>query len=326
MELYKVYYILISIFFLQVGVYAQQSEFDHSAVVFEDDGSAIIAKIKNKPVFQYNYKTQMPDNTMEYYKRSGFIHPLYSPDGAVITEGFPEKHTHHHGMFSAWVNTKFRNEKIDFWNQQEKTGTVVFKEILEVLSERKYGQLKTKQQHLAFIAGDTIPVLEEIWTLKVYNSTAPFIWDITIEQKNISSSNLQILKYHYGGLAFRGRDEWYREQNTLQTEDTDVDFKVTTNFHQSRLDANHSIPDWALMYGRIGKTAMNLIVIPLSTNPEYPDYLRVHPDFPYFCFTPVVKKGFDLKPSETFKTRYRIITATQTPSEQMIKDIANKKF
>ena len=68
MELYKVYYILISIFFLQVGVYAQEREFDHSAVVFEDDGSAIIAKIKNKPVFQYNYKTQMPDNTMEYYK------------------------------------------------------------------------------------------------------------------------------------------------------------------------------------------------------------------------------------------------------------------
>jgi len=326
MKFFKGYYLVVYIFSWHVSIYAQQDTPDNNSVTFEDNESAIIAKIGDKSVFQYNYKTQKPDKIQEYYKRSGFIHPVYSPGGAVITEGFPKKHTHHHGMFNAWVNTKFRDKKIDFWNQQDETGTVVFKEILKVTSSRNYGLLTTKQQHLAFIDGDTIPVLEEIWTIKVYNDTDPFIWDITVEQKNISPSNFQILKYHYGGLAFRGRDEWYSEESALENDEIDVDFQVTTNFHKSRLAANHTIPKWVSMYGQIGETTMNLVVIPLSNNPEFQDYVRVHPDLPYFCFTPVVEKGFDLKPSETFKARYRIITATEMLSDQIINTIANKRF
>ena len=326
MNFFKVLGIVIYIFSLHISIYAQQDIVKKSTVAFEDDGEAIIAKIKDKPVFQYNYKTQKPENIKDYYKRSGFIHPIYSPDGEIITEGFPKKHTHHHGMFNAWTNTKFRDVKIDFWNQQDETGTVVFKEVLEVKSNKEFGQLKTKQHHLAIIKGDTIPVLEEIWTIKLYNSTAPFVWDITIDQKNISSSYFQLLKYHYGGLAFRGRDEWYREKNELEKDEIEIDFNVTTNLYQSRLEANHTIPKWVNMYGRIGESTMNLVVIPLSNNPNYPDYLRVHPDLPYFCFTPVVEKGFDLMPNESFKTKYRIITSTKTLSDHVINNLAEKKF
>ncbi len=326
MSFLKSYNILGFLLVVNFSIYAQNFKEENNFVVFEDNGSSIIAKIGGKPSFQYNYETQRPDTIQQYYQRSGFIHPIYSPDGEILTEGFPEKHTHHHGMFTAWVNTKFRNKKIDFWNQHDETGNVIFKEILEIKSNKDFGVLKTKQHHIAFINGDTIPVLEEIWNIKLYNFEAPFVWDITISQKNISSSVLQLLKYHYGGLAFRGRDEWNTEKSEPKIDKIDNDFQVTTNVHKSRLEANHTIPKWVNMYGKIADNEMNLTIIPRSNNPKFPDYLRVHPDLPYFCFTPVVNNGFDLKPTEIFTTKYRIITSTKTLSEEMITTLANKEF
>tara|TARA_R110002049_G_scaffold3795_5_gene27564 strand:- start:28689 stop:29687 length:999 start_codon:yes stop_codon:yes gene_type:complete len=303
------------------SVYGQLNRENSNSLEFEDNGNFIVGKVRGRPVFQYNYAFLKPDNPQQnYYKRNGFIHPVYSPKGGTITEGFPKNHAHHHGMFNAWVNTRFKGEIIDFWNIQDGLGTVVFKEVLGLVTYRDYGILKVKHHHLAFIKGDSIPVLEEIWKIKLYNSSDPFIWDITIEQKNISMSNFEILKYHYGGLAFRGRDEW--NKNPIKKERTTTDscnFNIITNSQKTRIEGNHTIPKWVNMYGRIGYDDMSLTVIPLSNNSKFPDYVRIHPDLPYFCFTPVVKNGFTLKPSEMFITKYRIIADNEPINYRSLK-------
>ncbi|MFC6859141.1 DUF6807 family protein [Zunongwangia atlantica 22II14-10F7] len=71
--------------------------------------------VRGKPVFHYNYAFQARNNFKnDAFKRNCFIYPIFTPSGEIITEGFPEKHSHHHGMFSAWVNTRFKNKKNDF--------------------------------------------------------------------------------------------------------------------------------------------------------------------------------------------------------------------
>ena len=308
---------------------AQHKKLETSSVYFEDTGKSIIAKINDKPVFQYNYGNQKPEGLeYNYYQRSGFIHPIYTPEGAILTEAFPKEHTHHHGMFNAWVNTRFKNGKVDFWNQQDQKGTVIFKDIIAVRTTNKYGELITKQQHLAFIGGDTIPVLEELWSIKVYNSNEPYVWDISIEQRNISHSNLEVLKYHYGGLAFRARDEWNLSEETRKAEDFENGakaFRIVTNDKKGRIDANHTVPKWINMSGQIDDLDVSLTVVPLSKNPEYPDYVRVHPNLPYFCFTPIFQKGFTLKPTQTFKTKYRLISTNKVVNDQFVDEI-NKLY
>lgn len=50
------------------------------------------------------------------YTRSNYIHPLYSLDGAIMTEDFPEDHLHHRGIFWTWHQVYIGDKRIgDPW-------------------------------------------------------------------------------------------------------------------------------------------------------------------------------------------------------------------
>lgn len=308
--------ILVILCLVSSNVWAQHP------VTLVDSAGSILAKVQGKPVLQYNYTTQFPPDGKEaYYQRSGFIHPAYTPAGDTLTAGFPEKHTHHHGIFNAWVHTLFKGQEIDFWNQPDLKGTVVFSKIKSLKEKKNVARLKTEQHHLAFINGDTIAVLKETWTITIYNSTDPFIWDIEVTQKNITKNDLVLEKYHYGGMAFRGRDEWYTEPDTPQTENT---IEFFTNEGKTRETANHTTPKWVTMYGTANGKEMSLTVMPGGNTINYPEFVRVHPGLPYFCLTPVVEQSYTLKPGKVFKTKYRVVTTGDRPLEEELKKVWEK--
>ncbi len=85
---------------------------------------SIDVSVSGKPVMTYHTGTVMPPEGMEKgYARSGFIHPIYSPSGKVLTDDFPVGHAHQHALFSAWTRATFKHEVVDFWNQQGGTGS-----------------------------------------------------------------------------------------------------------------------------------------------------------------------------------------------------------
>jgi len=50
------------------------------------------------------------------YVRAGYIHPLYDLEGNILTEDGPEDHPYHRGIFWAWHQIVWRNQKIaDGW-------------------------------------------------------------------------------------------------------------------------------------------------------------------------------------------------------------------
>lgn len=50
------------------------------------------------------------------YERRHYIHPLWGPDGAVLTEDFPADHLHHRGVFWAWHQVYIGQKQIgDPW-------------------------------------------------------------------------------------------------------------------------------------------------------------------------------------------------------------------
>src|SRR5678816_2620607 len=53
----------------------------------------------------YQFKTVYPPAGQDTnYKRSGFIHPLYTPHGQVLTRIQPPDHYHHYGIWNAWTH------------------------------------------------------------------------------------------------------------------------------------------------------------------------------------------------------------------------------
>ena len=48
----------------------------------------------------------VPEVTREEYRRAGYIHPIYTPDGRLISDDQPKDHRHHHGVWAAWTKTE----------------------------------------------------------------------------------------------------------------------------------------------------------------------------------------------------------------------------
>jgi len=56
-------------------------------------------------LLQYNFGITMPPAGInEAYKRSGYIHPLYTPHGQVLTRIQPPDHYHHYGIWNPWTH------------------------------------------------------------------------------------------------------------------------------------------------------------------------------------------------------------------------------
>src|SRR6185436_7749673 len=105
----------------------------------------------SKKLLTYQYKTIYPPNGIDTnYKRSGFIHPLYTPHGQVLTRIQPPDHYHHYGIWNAWTHTVFEGDTVDFWNIKGHQGTVRFAKFTSQISNSKYAEYTALQEHVVF--------------------------------------------------------------------------------------------------------------------------------------------------------------------------------
>jgi hypothetical protein len=87
----------------------------HADVATKAEDGKIEISVSGKPVLTYHTETVAPPEGMDkVYARSGFIHPIHSPSGKVLTDGFPVGHVHQHALFSAWTRATFKHEVVDF--------------------------------------------------------------------------------------------------------------------------------------------------------------------------------------------------------------------
>lgn len=72
----------------------------------------------DKPVLTYNYGmiigANVPENDNRR-RRACYIHPVWGPDGEILTDDFPRDHFHHHGIFWTWPHVAVGGEKYDLW-------------------------------------------------------------------------------------------------------------------------------------------------------------------------------------------------------------------
>ena len=295
----------------EVFRFVHSSHRDKQFVTAEKTDSGILVKNGDKPVFFYHTSEKYPGgDTGSVYKRSGFIHPLYTPGGKILTDDFPVGHTHQHALFSAWVNTVFKGEKTDFWNQHQLTGTAKHVAVEEVKSGPVCVQLKLRLAQESLKYGT---VLNEQWELRVYNLPGIFLFDLHVEQTNVTPDTLFLPKYIYGGMALRGAARWNKED----TAHFEEQWKVINAAGEENDAANHKPARWVQVSGM--NTADNgLAVFDHPTNFRYPQPVRVHPSMPYFVFSPVINEGFSIAPGGKYKAQYRYFTYAGYPGKNRL--------
>ena len=111
--------------------------------VHETEGFVMVRTVEGRPLFEYRKKpSDEAKHNAPHYSRTGYIHPLYSPSGKIITGDYAPDHPHQHGLFFAWTKSSFRDKPTEFWNQKKKLGDIRFHQFLGKTETKKTLSLK----------------------------------------------------------------------------------------------------------------------------------------------------------------------------------------
>ncbi|MFH1941568.1 MAG: PmoA family protein [bacterium] len=254
-------------------------------------------------VLRYNYGiVQPPESENPLYARSGFIHPLWTPDGKVLTRIHPSDHIHHLGFWNPWTKTEFEGRSVDFWNLAEGKGTVRFVEFREIKSGPIFASFEAIHEHVDLKApeGEKV-VLNEVWEVRVWNGCGQnrklWMWDFVTTQRCATDQPLTLLKYRYGGFGFRGTPDW-----------TDRNSDYLTSDGKTRVNGNGTRARWCQAYGKTDEGSAGIVFLSHPKNHEHPEPMRIWPEGDvFFGFCPVVYNDWILEPGHDYVRKYRVI-------------------
>ncbi|MBS1876776.1 MAG: ThuA domain-containing protein [Acidobacteria bacterium] len=81
----------------------------------EVDGKSLELTDNGAPVFVYNHGIMLRDGVPSDRARCCYLHPVWAPNGAVITDDFPKDHYHHRGVSWMWPEVTVDGKTYDLW-------------------------------------------------------------------------------------------------------------------------------------------------------------------------------------------------------------------
>ncbi len=291
-------------------LYKSPSEFS-KAIMIEKDDNVFTLKEGDSKILSYHHAViplpegtpRIPENKKHLYERSGFIYPVWSTKGNIVTEIHPADHVHHFGIWMPWTHTRYEDKLVDFWNIQDGTGTVRFSKLLSTTEGPVYGGFKVEQDHVALktSTGEKV-ILKEVWDIRAFNVGGPDkdyrLWDFKSVQRNITELPLIQEEYRYGGFAYRGAKQWSEPSSS----------GYLTSEGKTRVDGNGTRARWCDMYGSIDDQWEGVAIMSHPKNFQHPEPIRIIPDadYVYFVYCASVLGEWEMKPGEDHEFSYRI--------------------
>lgn len=208
----------------------------------------------SQPVIAYNYAMQLRNGAPEVKRRSGYVHPVWAPNGAVVTDDFPRDHWHHRGIFWAWPVVEYSGRRYDMWTL---TGGIEARH--EKWLEKKDGRTAALAAENGWyvgsdrIARETVRITVE----PLKGNERRMHYDITVEPlKPFTMAGMQDGK-GYGGFNVRFAPRTgtvVRTDKGIEAKDTDL--------------ASHP---WAELEAVYEEKKARLRVESASANPGYPE-------------------------------------------------------
>jgi hypothetical protein len=268
---------------------------------------ALIIQAGNKNLLSYQYETMYPPKGVDTnYKRSGFIHPLWSPRGQVLTRVQPPDHYHHYGIWNPWTHVLYKNDTVDFWNIRDKKGTVRFAGFANVAEGKVFSGFTAKHDHVVFHKdGTEETAIKELQTVRIYQpdpKTNYYIADFDIEMECATSNPVLLLEYRYGGFGWRTTEKWDNKNS-----------EVITSDGKTRKDADGSKATWCIVQGAIDNDTAGVVMMSYPANYNHPEPLRIWPENQYnrgdmFAnFSPTKDKNWLLEPGKKYRLKYRLL-------------------
>lgn len=272
-------------------------------------GENLTLRQKEQQILSYRFGTIYPPEGVDpLFKRSGFIHPLWSPGGEVLTRVQAPDHYHHYGIWGPWTLTHINDRKVDFWNLYEGQGTVKFAGFLSETTGSVFSGFRALQQHIDFGAkGEDQIAINEILDVRAWNiHDGVRIIDYTTILNTPLPNGIMLDAYRYGGgIGFRATEKWTKDNST-----------VLTSEGKTRIDADGSNARWCIVEGEseVQEGRSGILFLSHPSNRAHPEPMRVWPldanggrgDI-FFEFTPIRHRSWELQKGSNYILKYRMI-------------------
>jgi hypothetical protein len=273
------------------------------AVDVSDDGTSLEVRHKGRKLLRYAHRiVEPPAGKAAVFRRSGYLHPVWTPAGRVATNDFPPNHLHHHGIWGAWTSGEFEGKKTDFWNSIQKQGTVECVKVEETWSGPVFGGFRARHRHTSLVApGGPKPALDEVWEVRIWAvpDDQGTLFDVISTQTCAGPSPLLIREFRYGGLGFRGSGQWEGKDGCA----------FLTSEGKGRVDGHGTRAAWCVMSGKVDGSGVSVGFLGHPSNFRHPQPMRIHPDEPFFNWAVPQAGDFSIEPGTPYVARYRFLVA-----------------
>ncbi len=279
------------------------------SVTRAEEQPGLVLSVGDRQILTYNAGfVPSPGKDAPWYGRSGFIHPVLTPKGRIVTDPFPAGHLHQHALMFAWTSAVIDGKKVDFWNSHKKQGRIEHVETVTADAST----IVVKLQHINLTAKKPAPVLKETWEIRLVPGAGAAdcnVFDLTSTQTTVGNRSFRLAKYHYGGMCVRGKIDWRGDDVMITSEG------------KKRVEGNHSRPNWVVMRGRAEGEPCGIVAMSHPKNFRHPQPVRLHPKMPYFCFAPMVAGAFRIDPGKPYVSRYRFVAFDGEPDLALIENM-----
>lgn len=295
-----------------------------------DGGESLRVEVAGKPVLEYRYRPMpVPDGVDEVFSLSGFIHPLWSPQGEVLSRIQPPDHYHHYGIWNPWTSTEFEGRSVDFWNLGSHQGRVRSEGVIERTAGEVFGGFRSLHHHVDNTAPDGAKVaLREQWEVTVWNAApdgGAWLIDFVSTLNPATDDGITIKAFRYQGFSLRATERWNDDNAVLLTSE---------GFDKGNGNATRA--RWIDVRGASDAVSGTSGILFMSnpSNYNFPEQLRIWPvgqndgvENVYINFNPAQEQDWELRPGGTYGLKYRLFVydgrINPDEAERLWSDYAN---
>lgn len=278
--------------------------------------SALVIMKNGTDLWQYNQgMAYPPDGADEAYARSGFVHPMRTPEGNSLTRIQPPDHYHHYGLWNPWTRVSYKNELIDFWNLKEKQGTVRFANFISRTSGPVYADYKALHEHVVLKDREVPEIaMTEVQGTRVFaleDNNDYYLADISILLNTTPQAPVILKEYRYGSLGWRTTEKWDRYNS-----------EVITSEGLNRKTADGSLARWCIVQGELDDKYGSVVMMSYPANYNHPEPLRIWPEDMYdrgdmyANFAPTKNMDWYLAPGKSYQLNYRFLISSKKISPE----------
>lgn len=291
---------------------------EKAAVEVTASAKGITAKVNGKPVVTYQGEAQAPHDVAAEFARSGYLHPLVSPSGVVVTADYPKDKPAQHGIWSAWDKVNFDGHVIDFRDPTRKQGRVARESMGPVASGAAMGWFGTHQYFTDASTGAT--VLREGWSITVHRPEPGRRYnmlDLDVTSETMQGRPVNLEQSLLGGTFLRGPAQWQGAAQSV----------FLSSEGATRAAAKGAASRWIYLGGKVSGKPVGVAILSSPKYSQAPQSAYVDGEDPVFGFAPAGAAPVAVTSSKPLHLAYRFVVIDGAPDaklfDQLWKDYAN---